>query len=214
MTSSAFRSTGKSMDVPLADQDSPRELCAPRRVSKTYSCSNPTKWRRMGLNYDKTLGNIFCAAPHAKSWMEDKDIFALSKLKRIQRSFLDTIRPMEMSKDFRYIFSVIIDAWFTWYIERLPENDITATAMKDTLWRHSCRFGTPLEILTDRGILSSDAVYDGKFTKILHKSTSWSIADYWTFWKHCVSQEPIVDLVRQSTRENVHRFITKQARYY
>ena len=56
----------------------------------------------------------------------------------MQRIALDTIRSMEISKEFRYIIA-IIDR-FTRYVELFPAYDVTAT---DALWRHFCRFGTP-----------------------------------------------------------------------
>ena len=53
---------------------------------------------------------------------------------------MDTIGPMEISKEIKYIL-VIIDT-FTRYVELFPTKDVTATAAMDALWRHSCRFGT------------------------------------------------------------------------
>ena len=75
--------------------------------------------------------------------------FVLSTLKPMQRIALDTIGPMDISTDFRYII-VIIDT-FTRYVELFPTYDVTAAAATDALWRHFCRFGTPLEIVTDQG---------------------------------------------------------------
>ena len=37
------------------------------------------------------------------------------------------------------------------YVELYPIKDVTASAATDTLWRHSCHFGTTLEIMTDYG---------------------------------------------------------------
>jgi len=75
--------------------------------------------------------------------------FVLSTLKPMQRIALDTIGPMDISMDFRYII-VVIDT-FTRYVELFPANDVTAAAATDALWRHFCRFGTPLEIVTAQG---------------------------------------------------------------
>ena len=74
--------------------------------------------------------------------------FVLSTLQPMQRIALDTIGPMDISKDFRYII-VIIDT-FIRYVELFPALDVTAAAATDTLWRYFCRFGTPLEIVTDQ----------------------------------------------------------------
>jgi hypothetical protein len=67
----------------------------------------------------------------------------------MQRIVLDTIGPMDIATDFRYII-VVIDT-FTRYVELFPVNDVTAAAATDALWRHFCRFGTSLEIVTDQG---------------------------------------------------------------
>ena len=75
--------------------------------------------------------------------------FVLSTLKPMQRIVLDTIGPMDIFKDFRYII-VDIDT-FTRYLELCPVYDVTAAAATDGLWRHFCRFGTPLDIVTDQG---------------------------------------------------------------
>ena len=52
----------------------------------------------------------------------------------MQRIALDTIGPMEISKDFRCII-FIIDT-FTRYIELFPAYNVTAAAVTDALWRH------------------------------------------------------------------------------
>ena len=73
--------------------------------------------------------------------------FVLSTLKPMQRIAMDTIGPLDIAKQFRYKL-VIIDT-FTRYIEPFPTKDFLADAATDALWRHSCRFGKPLEIMTD-----------------------------------------------------------------
>ena len=65
----------------------------------------------------------------------------------MQQIALDTIGLMDISKDFRYII-LVIDT-FTRYVELFPAYDVTAAAATDALWRHFCRFETPLEIVTD-----------------------------------------------------------------
>ena len=69
-----------------------------------------------------------------------------TKAKRIA---LDTIEAMDISKEFRYI---MVDT-FTRYVELFPAYDITAAM--DALWRHFCRFGSPLKIITDQGSYNS-----------------------------------------------------------
>ena len=73
----------------------------------------------------------------------------LSILKPMQRIAMDTIGPQIISKQFEFIL-VIIDT-FKRYVELYPITDVTASAATDALWRHSCRFGTTLEIMTDYG---------------------------------------------------------------
>ena len=72
--------------------------------------------------------------------------FIVSTLQPMRRIALDTIEPLEISHQFRYIL-VIIDT-FTRYKELFPTKNVTAEEMTHELWRHSCRFGTPLEIMT------------------------------------------------------------------
>jgi transposase InsO family protein len=50
---------------------------------------------------------------------------------------------------FKYII-VIIDT-FTRYVELFPKQEVSAIAAADALWRHTCRFTAPLEIVTDFG---------------------------------------------------------------
>ena len=71
--------------------------------------------------------------------------FVLSRLQPMRRIALDTIGPLEISHQFRYIL-VIIDT-FTRYVELFPTKNVTAEEATDALWRHSCRFRTPLEII-------------------------------------------------------------------
>ena len=56
----------------------------------------------------------------------------------MQRIALDTIRPLPIAKQFKFIL-VVIDT-FTRYVELYPTKDVTANAVTDALWRHSCRF--------------------------------------------------------------------------
>ena len=65
--------------------------------------------------------------------------FDLSPLKLMQRIAQDTIVPINISKDFRYII-VIIDT-FTRCVELFPAYDVTAAAATDVLWRHCSHLG-------------------------------------------------------------------------
>jgi len=85
--------------------------------------------------------------------------FVLSTLKPMQRIAMDTIGPLDIAKQFRYIL-VIIDT-FTRYVEIFPTKDVSADAATDALWRHSCRFGTSLEIMTDYGTQFMNKTFDG-----------------------------------------------------
>ena len=57
--------------------------------------------------------------------------FVLSTHKPMQRIALDTIGPMDIFMDFRYII-VVIDA-FTRYMELFSADDVTAAAATDAL---------------------------------------------------------------------------------
>ena len=50
---------------------------------------------------------------------------------------------------FKYII-VIIDT-FTRYVKLFTKQEVMAIAADDALWRHTCRFTAPLEIVTDFG---------------------------------------------------------------
>ena len=50
----------------------------------------------------------------------------------MQRIALDTIGPMDISTDFRYII-VVIDT-VNRYVELFPAHDVTAAAATDALW--------------------------------------------------------------------------------
>jgi len=64
----------------------------------------------------------------------------------MQRIAMDTIRPLDIAKQFRCILVII--GTFTRYVELYPTKDVSADAATDALW---CHFGTPLEIMTDYG---------------------------------------------------------------
>ena len=49
----------------------------------------------------------------------------------------------------KYII-VIVDT-FTRYVELLPKQEVTAIAAAVSLWRHTCRFTAPLELVADFG---------------------------------------------------------------
>ena len=75
--------------------------------------------------------------------------FTLSSLRPMERIAIDTIGPVPEDLGFRYII-VIIDT-FSRYVELFPKQEVTAIAAADALWQHTCRFTTPLEIVTDFG---------------------------------------------------------------
>ena len=64
----------------------------------------------------------------------------------MERIAIDTIGllPNDMC------FKCIIDT-FTRYVELFPKQEVSAIAAADALWRHTCRFTAPLEIVTDFG---------------------------------------------------------------
>ena len=67
----------------------------------------------------------------------------------MERIAIDTIGPLPNDMGFKYII-VIIDT-FTRYVELFPKQEVSAIAAADALWRHTCRFTAPLEIVTDFG---------------------------------------------------------------
>jgi hypothetical protein len=75
--------------------------------------------------------------------------FVLSSLKPMERIAIDTIGPVPDDMGFKYII-VLIDT-FTRYVELFPKQEVTALAAADALFKHMCRFTTPLEIVTDFG---------------------------------------------------------------
>ena len=89
----------------------------------------------------------------------------------MQRSAMDTIGLLDIAKQFRYIL-VIIDT-FPRYVELFPTKDVSADDATDALWRHSCRFGTPLEIMTDYGTQFMNKTLEGFATlsEIRHHSS-------------------------------------------
>ena len=76
--------------------------------------------------------------------------FVLSTLKPIERIANDTIGSLPNDMGFKYIIVIIIDT-FTRYVELFPKQEVTEIAADDSLWRHTCRFTAPLEIVTDLG---------------------------------------------------------------
>ena len=62
---------------------------------------------------------------------------------------MDTIGPLPEVMTFKFII-VFIDT-FTRYVEFFPANTVCAISAATALWKHLCRFCTPLEILTDQG---------------------------------------------------------------
>ena len=75
--------------------------------------------------------------------------FVLSTLKPMERISIDTIGTLPEDMGMKYII-VIIDM-FARYVELFPKQEVTAIAAADALWRHTCRFTEPLELVTDFG---------------------------------------------------------------
>jgi transposase InsO family protein len=67
----------------------------------------------------------------------------------MQRIAMDTIGPFPEVTTFKFII-VLIDT-FTRFVELFPSQTVSATSAANALWRHICRFCTPIEIMTDRG---------------------------------------------------------------
>jgi hypothetical protein len=67
----------------------------------------------------------------------------------MERISVDTIGPLPADMGLKYII-VIIDT-FTRYVELFPKQEVTAISAADALWRHTCRFTAPLELVTDFG---------------------------------------------------------------
>jgi len=67
----------------------------------------------------------------------------------MERIAIDTIGPMDEVFGLKYII-VIVDC-FTRYVELFPEQEVSAMAAANALWRQTCRFTAPLDIVTDYG---------------------------------------------------------------
>ena len=104
-----------------------------------------------GQTYGMMFGNSYRAVLPAKRWTPDTKRFMLhvSTLKQMERISIDAIGPLPLDMGFKYII-VIIDT-FSPYVELFPKQDVTAIADVDALWRHTCRFTAPLELVTDFG---------------------------------------------------------------
>ena len=87
---------------------------------------------------------------------------------------------------------VIIDT-FTRYVELFPKQEVTAIAAADALWRHTCRFTAPLELMTYFDIyisvrrgkyktLVTGAVYNRTGTQQFGKTTTGGFTKYFTIW--------------------------------
>ena len=64
----------------------------------------------------------------------------------MERIAIDTIGPLPNDMGFKYI--IVIIHTFTRYVELFPKQEVLAIAAADALWRHTCRFTAPLEIVT------------------------------------------------------------------
>jgi hypothetical protein len=76
---------------------------------------------------------------------------------------MDTIGPLPDHMGLKYII-VLIDT-FSRYIELFPSNDVSADSAASALWKHTVRFGSPHEIITDMGSQFINSTLD-KFAKI------------------------------------------------
>ena len=75
--------------------------------------------------------------------------FVLSHMEPMTRLGMDTIEPLSLSEGFCHII-VIIDH-FSRYIELFPSKDVSAKSASNALHQHICRFGVPMELVTDQG---------------------------------------------------------------
>jgi len=86
----------------------------------------------------------------------------------MERIAIDTIGPIEENFGLKYII-VIIDT-FTRYVELFPKHDVSAMAAADALWRHTCRFTAPLQIVTDYGSQFMNQMLTHFFLKLLESN--------------------------------------------
>ena len=70
-------------------------------------------------------------------------------LDHIKRIVIDTIGPLPNGMGSKHII-VILDR-FIRYAQLFLKKEVTAMAVADDLWRHTCRFTAPLEIVTNFG---------------------------------------------------------------
>jgi len=76
-------------------------------------------------------------------------LFVLSHMEPMTRLGMDTIGPLSPSEGYCHII-VIIDH-FSRYIELFPSKDVSAKSAANALHQHICRFGVPMELVTDQG---------------------------------------------------------------
>ena len=132
-------------------------LCAHNGVERTIAlltqhCPDETStlhWKN--LRHD--VREYVMSCPTCQKWTHLTKLYGRHNSSSLHESRCSaspwTIGPLSIAKQFKYIL-VIIDT-FTRYVELFPSKDVSADAATDALWRHSCRFGTPLEIMTDYG---------------------------------------------------------------
>ena len=65
----------------------------------------------------------------------------------MERISVDTIGPPPSDMGIKYTI-VIIDT-FPRHVDLFPKQEVTAMATEDTLWRQTCRFTAPLQLVTD-----------------------------------------------------------------
>ena len=88
--------------------------------------------------------------------------FVLFTLQPMRCIALDIIRPLKISNQFRYIlaYTSLIHLPNTWNSFR--QRTWRRRKPTDALWRHSCRFGSPWEIMTDCGSQFMNASLDSR----------------------------------------------------
>jgi transposase InsO family protein len=97
--------------------------------------------------------------------------FTLSTLFPMTRIAMDTIGPLPDIMGIKYII-VLIDT-FSRYIELFPSKEVTAEEAAAALWKHSSKFGTPHEIVTDMGSQFVNSMLDklSEISGITHLKT-------------------------------------------
>ena len=109
-----------------------------------------TEWPHLGHGVRQFVQNYpTCLKMDTRHKNTRASQFVLSTLKPVERISIDTIGPLPADMGLKCII-VVIDT-FTRYVELFPKQEVTAIATADALWRHTCPFTAPLELITDFG---------------------------------------------------------------